>query len=72
VEVNAADRSLFMRLYMAAKRLGVNATPAWRRGISMRRGDINTPAADDRRVATRYDKLAANVLAFVKLASIRI
>jgi transposase len=27
---------------------------------------------DGRRIATRYDKLAANYLAFVKLASIRI
>ena len=30
------------------------------------------PRVDDRHVATRYDKLAANYLAFVKLALIRI
>ena len=30
------------------------------------------PRVDDRHVATRYDKLAANDLAFVKLALIRI
>jgi hypothetical protein len=31
-----------------------------------------SPIKKCRRVATRYDKLAANYLAFVKLASIRI
>jgi transposase len=66
---------------MAVKRSGVNASRlASRNSLASRNICIARNLIEQffneieqcRRVATRYDKLAANYLAFVKLASIRI
>jgi transposase len=60
---------------MAVKRPGVNASRLSSRNICIARNLIEpffNEIEQCRRVATRYDKLAANYLAFVKLASIRI
>jgi transposase len=57
---------------LAARQQGVSAGKHFTETKSQR-PDLRQPAIKQyRRVATRYDKLAANYLAFIKIASIRI